>query len=95
MLGLLGTRDCPGNSMVTGKGQREPLACQMRGDHVRDTRAGVAHSDTDAFPQVKEWITPVLGTGSASTAGHHLLDLGLAPRCGDHCKSPVQLGWRQ
>lgn len=93
---MLGTRKCLGNGVVTGKGQRELLA-------FRETQAGISHSYTDSFPQGRDWITPVLctergervGTGCASTAKDHLLDLGLTPRYEDLNTSPVQPGWTQ
>lgn len=75
----------------------------MRGNYIRETPAGVRHSDTDSFPQGREWVILVLGaehgesvgTGCASTAKDNLLDLCLTPRSGDLNTSPVQPGWTQ
>lgn len=102
---MLDMKDHMGNGTVTSKGAAQATSTldEMRGDHVKETQAGVTHGDSDPFPQGKEWITPVLctehgerlGTGDISTAEHHLLDLGLTLRHEDHAMSPVQPRQRQ
>lgn len=99
--GDAGHKKCLGNGAGTGKGQWELPA--FRWEETSSERLKLVSATATLFPPGKgvdnsrtvHKARECAGTGCASTAKDHHLDLGLTLSYGDLNTSPLQPGWTQ